>query len=430
MSLSGCRHAFGMAFGALALLIFAAGASPSQGKGLPVTILYDFCPQGGCSRTNSPAGLLADGNGNLFGTNADGGTHGGGTIFELSFNKISNSWQYSELYDFCALTSCADGKMPYATLIEDGQGNLYGTTSQGGDTGWGIVFEFTTNHVLNLLYSFCPDGTTCSDGATPVAPLTYSGASSGKPYDGTSPLYGATYHGGTGEGAIFALSPGGGPTAWPEAVIYNFVCCNQVGYDATSLVMDLKGNLIGTTALGGLSGGAIFELSPSGGGNWTATDLHDFCQNENCADGYDPRGQPILDRLNNVYGVTSHGGETGFGLAYKLTPQGVGSPFVVLHNFCADSKCKEGMFPYGGLVRSPSGELFGTTAYGAYANSGALFMLHKSKTRVLHTFCKKSGCTDGSHVLSNLAVDKSGNLFGRTTGDTPNGEGAAFELTP
>jgi uncharacterized repeat protein (TIGR03803 family) len=108
------------------------------------SVLYSFCAHGGrdCTDGSYPeAGLIRDMSGNLYGTTEDGGTDGGGTVFELSPNKAYTAWTESVLYSFCAHRDCTDGSYPEAGVIRDKSGNLYGTTSEYGAYGGGAVFE-------------------------------------------------------------------------------------------------------------------------------------------------------------------------------------------------------------------------------------------------------------------------------------------------
>jgi hypothetical protein len=162
-------------------------------------VLYTFCSEGGPNCTdgaNPVAGLIEDAKGNLYGTTAYGGTgaedHPGGTVFELSPNG-SGGWKETVLYSFCSEggTSCTDGDGPYAGLIEDAQGNLYGTTDYGGaNVIGGTVFELSPNGTggwtHKLLYSLCSEGgSNCTDGSEPVGLIEDAGN-----------LYGTTQIGG------------------------------------------------------------------------------------------------------------------------------------------------------------------------------------------------------------------------------------------
>jgi len=177
------------------------------------TVLYNFCAQsrdGICTDGANPlAGLIFDQKGNLYGTTYDGGAcnnhyyWGCGVVF-----KLTPEGKETVLYRFCAQTACTDGAGPYARLVFDQKGNLYGTTSSGGAYGYGVIFKLTPKCKEIGLYSFCADGQDhCTDGAYP---------DQGVVFDQKGNLYGTTVGGGAyndcsesvgGCGVVFKLTP-------------------------------------------------------------------------------------------------------------------------------------------------------------------------------------------------------------------------------
>ncbi len=153
-------------------------------------ILYSFCAQTNCTDGESPdAGLIMDKPGHLYGTTELGGAHELGTVFELTPNAAKTKWTETVLYGFCAQSECTDGAEPIAGLIIDA-GHLYGTTGYGGALGAGTVFELTPNAAKTkwtetVLYSFCTQSA-CTDGAVPYAGLIM---------DKSGHLYGTTSYG-------------------------------------------------------------------------------------------------------------------------------------------------------------------------------------------------------------------------------------------
>ena len=211
------------------------------------SVLYGFCQQTGCTDGNAPkAGLVLDGNGNLYGTTYKGGANGEGVVYEVSPSGIE-----TVLYSFCAQTGCKDGSNPEADLVLDTEGNLYGTTYKGGAHGKGTVFEVSASGIETVLYSFCAQAG-CKDGSSPEAGLVM---------DAKGNLYGTTYSGGGPKkrGTVFEVSPSG-----TETVLHGFNAKGTDGYNpSASLVMDAKGNLYGTTYAGGAhGGGTVFEVTP------------------------------------------------------------------------------------------------------------------------------------------------------------------------
>src|SRR5437762_3339121 len=203
MKISGRRQFLVLA----GFLLLAAGelAVAGPAPSIDEQVLYRFCPQKNCDGGVHPhAGLIMDGAGNLYGTAAEGGvynvSYGGGTVFKLAPNG-GTGWTETVLYSFCSQTGCTDGDFPYAALIVDGAGNLYGTTYFGGSLNAGTVYrpsQTSTGWSQTVLYSFCSQ-TGCTDGAGPAAGLIMDGA--GNLYGTTQGLGGGSY----GYGTVFKL---------------------------------------------------------------------------------------------------------------------------------------------------------------------------------------------------------------------------------
>ena len=152
------------------------------------TVLHRFTGTGG-DGANPWAGLLRDAAGNLYGTTVEGGTYGNGTVFKLDKNG-----KETVLYSFTGTEG--DGANPYAALVEDAKGNLYGTTSGGGASGYGTVFEVDQTGKESVLHSFSGGR---KDGSGPYGALVR---------DAKGNLYGTTYDGGTHRyGVVFELTP-------------------------------------------------------------------------------------------------------------------------------------------------------------------------------------------------------------------------------
>src|ERR1051325_7115445 len=192
-------------------------AGPAEAGPLKTVHAFVECSGGKCRDGSAPGGNLAmDSAGNFYGTTAQGGKNGVGTVFQL-IPDGNGGWRYSTIYSFCSEDDCADGETPQATLIVDSEGNLYGTTQGGGEEeGGGVGFKLQRNASgweLIVIHNFCgldspnPEDD-CMGGATPAGGFTYAGAAAGLPYDGVSPLYGASTEGGEGEaGIIYQLKP-------------------------------------------------------------------------------------------------------------------------------------------------------------------------------------------------------------------------------
>jgi|HubBroStandDraft_1064217.scaffolds.fasta_scaffold07161_3 uncharacterized repeat protein (TIGR03803 family) len=345
------------------------------------------------------AGLIQATDGNLYGTTNEGGTNGGyGTVF-----KITPRGTLSTLYSFCAQSNCADGTVPYAGLVQATNGDFYGTTASGGDVccGGGTVFKITPSGNLTTLHSFCSQSE-CRDGETPNAGLVQ--ASNGD-------LYGTTYGGGAaGRGTVFKITPSGTLTR-----LHSFCSqsrCMDGEYPLGGLVQGTDGDLYGTTWYGGtnLDGGTVFKITPGG----ALTTLHNFCsQDAPCTDGNGPVASLVQATDGDLYGTTEFSGVNGGGTIFKITPSGT---LTTLYSFCAQSECADGEDPsYAGLIQATDGDLYGTTAEGGTSNVGTIFKITTSGTlTTLYSFCAESECADGSYPYAGLVQATNGIFYGTT----------------
>jgi uncharacterized repeat protein (TIGR03803 family) len=247
--------------------------------------------------------LTEDQSGNLYGTCIEGRSWGFGTVFQLT---LSNGiWVENTLYAFQGLS---DGKIPspYAGLIFDSSGNLYGTTLYGSN-GYGSVYELSPSNggwALTTLYGFSGN-----DGNQPYGGVTF---------DNAGHLYGTTYWGGSyNYGVVFELTPNPNGS-WMYTSLYDFTGGgNGVGGPVATLAWDAAGNLYGTTQKDGAYGaGNVFKLAPSNGG-WVYTDLYDFTGGN---DGAFPYSKLVLDVNGNLYGTTYQGGTYNQGVVWQITP--------------------------------------------------------------------------------------------------------------
>jgi uncharacterized repeat protein (TIGR03803 family) len=236
-------------------------------------------------------------------------------------------------------------------------------------------------------------------------------------FDMKGNLYGTTPVGGEGNcsgqtcGVAFELSPRAVGT-WSETVLHRFTGGTDGANPGEGIVIDADGDVYGVTQSGGgmsCDCGTVFELSPLAGGGWNETILHSFSG----SDGGDPNGL-AFDATGNLYGVGGIGGYYGVGVAYELSSDSQkGWRETVIYNF---SSSGEG--PSGGLTFE-GGNLYGATIVGGPNNWGTIFELkHESRGdwthRVLHSF---TGGKDGRYPLGYPIFDKSGNLYGATGGD-------------
>ncbi len=311
--------------------------TPPASKGGKWTedILYGF----GADDINdgaNPSGSLLLYRGNLYGTTSIGGgsgceEQGCGNVFELSpANASGTEWKETILYQF----SDADGGLSFATLVADGKGNLYGTTSIDGPNGNGAVFELSppardeTKWKLSVLHGFKG-----ADGANPQA---------GVIFDDEGALYGTTTNGGPSDiGVVFRLSPpakAGG--TWKETVLHGFtlpldehgnicyICANGGANPSAGLAIGKNKAVYGTTAWGGGGlAGEVFRLQPpaKASGDWTETVLHSFTgkvlmpADSDNGDGINPYGALLLEN-GVLYGTVESGGAFNYGDVFSLIP--------------------------------------------------------------------------------------------------------------
>jgi uncharacterized repeat protein (TIGR03803 family) len=367
------------------------------------TVLYSFT--GSPDGAGPYAGLVFDKKGNLYGTTKYGGTASYGTVF-----KVTTSGKETVLYSF---TGESDGAYPYAGLVFDAKGNLYGTTFNGGggysycDLGCGTVFKvYPSSGKEVVLHRFCLQPNNCKDGAEPWAGLVF---------DGRVNLYGTTYYGGAHmDGTVFKVQ-----TSGREMVLYSFCSqskCADGGQPVGGPALDKEGNLYGTTYSGGAYDlGTVFEVTSSR----QETVLYSFA---GFPDGASPNAGLVLDKEGNLYGTTVYGGTAFDGTVFEVTPSGQETK---LYSFTGDP---DGAYPYTGLVFDKEGNLYGTTAVGGAANLGTVFKVTPSgQETVLHSF---TGAPDGAYPYPVLVFDGRGNLYGTTyEGGAYNG-GTVFKLVP
>ena len=322
------------------------------------TVLHAFNGKDGA---NPQGRLVWDSAGNLYGTTISGGYSGGtglGVVFRLSPGS-DGKWNETVLHRF----TLVDGSFPYAGLIIDSAGNLYGTTLSGGSARWGTVFEISPaldgTWKYKVLHSF-----TGRDGAQPAGSLVF---------DSKGNLYGTTSfsQSNSGEwGTVFELSPTSGGQ-WKETVLHTFHSTGRrekQGYSPrTELIFDAAGNLYGTTNEGGMLGGVVFELSSGSNGKWKEKVLHSFTGE----DGYNPSSGLSFDTAGNLYGTTQLGGKWDLGVVFELTPSSGGIwKENVLHRFTG---LRDGGLSTGGLLLDLRDNLYGTTVGGGTHHQGVVF---------------------------------------------------------
>jgi uncharacterized repeat protein (TIGR03803 family) len=388
-----------------------------------------------------------------------------------------------------SFTGADDGAIPYAGLIIDQAGNLYGTASDGGKNmdgcetiGCGVAFRLVpsgTGWILRTLYVFQGGQESGVDGANPEARMVFAA-------DGA--LYGTTYDGGGHQcndiscGTVFKLSPPATACKsalcpWDETVVYRFLGNPHAGNpNGGPLVFDQQGNLYGAANWGPTGYGTVYELTPDGG-SWSETDIFSpdysssglvvdnagnlygtngdqfeggggvyqlvhsgagwhanqlFGITDYLTQGADTWGGVILDSAGNIYASTTTEGPNGGGTVFELS-HGTGN-FNLLYSFSG------GGGPEESLSMDSAGNLYGTTyADGAYSYGSVFRLTHSANGWTYTDLYDFTGGSDGRNPISNVVIDAQGKLYGTASrgGSGPcsnmyygNGCGVVWEITP
>jgi uncharacterized repeat protein (TIGR03803 family) len=253
------------------------------------SVLHNF--SGGKDGAYPSGGLIVDANGTLYGTTAEGGRFGLGTIF-----KLTASGKKSVLHSFAG--GASDGQYPlYTSLVMDSAGNLYGLTQEGGTAGVGTLYEVSQDGTFKLLHSFA-GGT--QDGCHPLGtPLV----------DKNGNIYGTTFGcGASSLGTVWRVQKDG-----TETLLHNFAGGKKDGAEPFSgVIADAAGNLYGNTELGGAKNeGTVYAINAKG----KFSLLHSFTG----SDGAFPVGGMVRDANGNLYGTAFYGGEFFYGTLWELT---------------------------------------------------------------------------------------------------------------
>ena len=384
----------------------AAGATSNLTitESFAFSLMASFTGTSGTDIGASPsyASLIQASDGNFYGITCGGGANGQGAVFNISPGAV-----FTLLHSFS--TAATDGECPFGALVEGTDGNFYGTSTGGGASGQGTIYEITSAGVFSLLHSFSNAAT---DGENPDAGLVQG-------TDGN--FYGTTYGGGAnGDGTIFKISS---TAPYTFTLIHSFSTATTDGMIARGgLVQGTDGNFYGMTEVGGANGaGTVFRISPVS--PYTLTVIHSF----NGSDGNLPFAGLIQATDGNFYGMTNQGGANNRGAVFKISSA---SPytFTLLHSFSA-SNASDGMSPFGNLVQSTDGSFYGMTNQGGATGYGTVFQINSSGTfSLVHSFSYNNPA-DGNGPYGNLVQGADGNLYGMTALGGANSDGVIFKLT-
>jgi uncharacterized repeat protein (TIGR03803 family) len=277
-----------------------------SGNSWPESVLYSFT--GGADGAGPGGGVVFDKKGNLYGTTPDGGDVNGcgcGVIYQLAPTR-SGGWKQKVIHTFTGGNDGSTGSL--GSLFIDKAGNIYGVAELGGAHAAGTAFKLSLvsgKWKMSMLDEFR---------GTPHAGFPYGGLIS----DSTGSLYGTTYYGGAnGLGSVFKLTKGANGK-WTENVLHSFKTGTDGNSPTSTLIFDTHGNLYGTTSAGGDANGdgTVFKLSPASGGKWNESVVYRF---KNDPDGANPYYGLVLDKAGNLYGTTAIGG-VGSGVMFEIMP--------------------------------------------------------------------------------------------------------------
>ncbi|RDC63661.1 choice-of-anchor tandem repeat GloVer-containing protein [Adhaeribacter pallidiroseus] len=403
------------------------------------TLLHSFERATGGTPIGS---LVKHPDGNFYGVTSYGGDNYSGTIYRIT---STGKYQVIHHYGFDAV-----GNTPKRSLMLGKDGNLYGTTMNGGDWFNGTIYQVTPRGTVRALHAF--------------SPAEEGGRASGLVQGADGYLYGMNEIGGPqNDGTIYRILPNGknfkilvalpgtfggvapqgslvqgpdgffyGMTEWGGT--YNFgtifrLCAdgsykilrslddvNDGGHPVGDLLLGKDGNFYGLARHGGANGsGTYFRMTPKG--NFTV--LYSF-QNDDT--GYSPWGSLVDGQDGYYYGMTNAGGHLLAGVIFRVTPAG---SYEVVHSL---DNYADGSSPRGNLVKGRDGNFYGLTNVGGDYNTGTFFRVtSKGQFTKLHSFYQFD---HGDLPTGSLVLGKDGNFYGMTARGGKNGFGTIFRFTP
>jgi len=380
-------------------------------------------------------GLVADAAGNLYGSTSAGGNTYNGTIFRMTLRD--SAWMYTTIYNF---QGGSDGSEPLSTPVFGPDGALYGMTYAGGanpncPSVCGTVYRLVPPPTVckttlcewsdQVIYSF---GSNTPDGYNPYSRVSF---------DSNGNLYGSTSQGGNlpppdqNFGAIFQLTHSNG--VWSENILLTFIGMGNGNNPTWGVIVDNSGNVYGTSPSADICGtehytcGAVFELQQP---NWRYSFIYTFDHSD---DGTAPYGAPVWDAEGNMYGSTAAGSLDGSSGAtiWKLSPSNGSWVRTTLYSWPVGAWGGK-----GSLTMDAHGNLYGIQAPIYGSGAGSVFKLTNNNGVWSYSTLHEFNGSDGSYPNGSLVVDANGNVFGTTwmgghppTGQCYDGCGVVFEIT-
>jgi uncharacterized repeat protein (TIGR03803 family) len=376
---------------ALATAFTASIAIPASLAGQSYLVIHSLAVAEG----NSPqSALVQDAGGVLYGTAAQSGAHGSGSIFRLD----ADGDNFDDIHDFDG----TDGANPFGGVILGGGGFLFGTTPNGGNNSDGVIYKIdTSGNNFAVIHHMSAD----DDGSSPFGRLVQ---------DAQTILYGVAHDdGANGFGTVFSIDPGG----QTYTVIHVFGTTADDGSNPYGgLLIGSDGMLYGTTEKGhnGTGLGTVFRLNTDGSGFET---LHTFTGGN---DGQDPVAPLMETPEGYLYGTTMFSGSGGGGTVFRSRRDG--TDYSVVHAFST----ADGTDPRAGLTLTIGGLLYGTASSGG-TGGGTVYRMTKLGQLVhsAHDFVDASGDSPKGGVLQGA----DGALYGTTSSGGAHGVGTMWRLT-
>ena len=368
-----------------AALVLCAGASllglPTAHATFNLATIHTF-DDAADGNVTYPA-LVQGADGKFYGVNSTGGRSDNGTVFSLN----ANGGAFATLNTF---TGSNQGKTPEGGLVQARDGNFYGTTSTGGNDGFGTLYQVVpTTGKLTALASFTNGDPGGNPGGTLIEGL-----------DGF--LYGTAEYGGIdNDGTVFRAAITGGADTLAT------ITGGLAGvYPQSDLIQAADGNFYGTTSQGGTASlGTFFQVTPGGALNV----LYSFTGG---ADGSRPLRGVVQGTDGAFYGVCNQGGTYGNGAIYRVAVSGVTATVTGLYSFLP--LLGDGSNALGNLLLASDGNLYGTSAGGGAYGDGTIFEVTETGGfNVLYSFANGA---DGGFPVAGLTQGSDGRLYGTTAG--------------
>lgn len=392
-----------------------------------------------------PAGPLVVGDdGNLYGTTKFGGLGDNGSVFRISLGGT-----LTFLATFTGSSGSLPGMFPASRLIDGGDGNLYGITTQGGTGNNGVIFRVsidgsvaTIAHVSSfgsgrevvgglslgddgMLYGTTSDGGNFSRGTLFRVSLTGTGETIHHFLNGIRPLTTLVKN---NEGILF------GTCSWSNSVYqvnldgmvsqFKSLTGGGIRYPDGDLTIRPDGSLMAVCAEGGVSGvGGIYVLPPNGDPEF----VHEFVNHENFG-GERPVGGLASHPNGMLFGTTYEGGKNGAGTLYRIDPFGQLETLISFDHRGVDDR---GAHPSADLMVASNGTIWGTTEEGGVTGDGTVFSMTADGDLTSHVdFSDNGESFRGGSPMGRLVEDiNDGSIYGVTWRGATNSSGTVFRLT-